>query len=262
MKFYNQLAATYDLFIDWEDRIKREDPFFQHVWQERMATSILDLGCGTGGHDVYWAEMGYNVVGVDSAKEMIAHARRVSEEKEVDAEFQCLRMTDFANQIQQQFDSVICVGNTLPHLLTEDDVRRLFQQAFKSMKPTGTAVFQLLNYARFLAVKKRDFPVKSRIVDGKEYLFIRAYDYQPGHIVFNFTVAVKEDGVWTAHSHQVQHFPWQLAQLLPLMRECGFTQVMSYGGYDFSEFDPDNSQDLILVCETGSEDECVPYEMD
>ena len=27
MKFYNQLARLYDHFIDWEQRIKNEDPF-------------------------------------------------------------------------------------------------------------------------------------------------------------------------------------------------------------------------------------------
>ncbi len=254
MKFYNQLAATYDLFIDWEKRIQSEDAFFQHLWQERMATSILDLGCGTGGHDIYWAEMGYNVVGIDSAKEMIAYARRLSEEKEIDIEFQCLRLTDFASKIQQRFDSVVCLGNTLPHLLNEDDVKHLFQQTIESMKPTGLAVFHLLNYARYMAIKKRDFPVKTRIVDGREYLFIRSYDYQPDWLSFNFTVAVKEEDTWTSRSHQVKHIPWQKVQLVDLARESGFSQVMCYGGYDFSEFDSENSNDLILVCETGDED--------
>ncbi|HQH72321.1 MAG TPA: class I SAM-dependent methyltransferase, partial [bacterium] len=87
MKVYNHLAEVYDYFINWDERIKREDPFFQHLFRERLGTAILDLGCATGGHALHWSEMGYNVVGLDSAADMIEQARRLGEERELDIEF-------------------------------------------------------------------------------------------------------------------------------------------------------------------------------
>ena len=254
MKVYNNLAAVYDYFIDWEDRLHREDPLFQHLFQERLATSILDVGCGSGGHAIHWANMGYNVVGIDSAKDMIEYAQHRADEEELDMEFQCYSMTDFASRIQQKFDAVVCVGNNIPHLLETDHVKRLFTETIASMKDTGVAIFHLINYQRILELKRRDFPAKSRLVDDKEFLFLRYYDFLSPYLDFHFLVAVKDQGVWSSKSYQLKHRPWKQEELLPLAKEAGFTQVMTYGGYDFSEFDPEKSADVILVCELGEVD--------
>ncbi len=251
MKFYDKLAKTYDYFIDWPARIQREDPFYQHLFQESLAKSILDLGCGTGGHAMYWAEIGYNVVGVDSSKEMITYARDLAEEKEIDIEFQCLRLTDFSSRIQQQFDTVVCVGNTVPHILDSFNLKRLFQESIACMKINGIAVYHLKNFQRILEVKRRDFPAISRIVDDTEYVFFRFYDFLENHLEFNFVVGEKHNGKWNSHSHQLKHYPWRYEEILPIAKEAGFTQIMSYGGFDFSDFEPEKDEDLILVCEIG-----------
>ncbi|RJP26098.1 MAG: class I SAM-dependent methyltransferase [Candidatus Omnitrophota bacterium] len=251
MKFYDHIAASYDYFIDWESRIKREDPFYQQLFQECLAKSILDLGCGTGGHAMHWADMGYNVIGVDSSREMIAFARDLAEKKEIDIEFQCLQMTDFASRLQTRFDAVICVGNTVAHLLDAANVLRLFHESIQSMKETGVAVYHLKNFQRIIEVKKRDFPVISRVVDDKEYVFIRYYDFPEHDLEFNYIVAVKENGQWHSRSYQLKHHPWMMEEVVAIAKEAGFTEVMIYGGYDFSEFDPETSEDLLFVCELG-----------
>ncbi len=251
MKVYNQIAEVYDYFIDWEERIKREDPFFQHLFQERLGASILDLGCGTGGHALHWSEMGYNVVGLDSARDMIEHARLLGEKRELDIEFLCLPLTDFASHLQQQFDAVVCVGNNIPHLLDRLAVQRLFTETVKAMKESGVAIFHVLNYSRILEFNKRDFPVRSMVVGGKEYVFIRFYEFHPEHWDFHFVVAVKEQGNWISHSYVMKHHPWMWDELVGMAQTAGFTQILSYGGYDFSEFNPRESNDLLLVCELG-----------
>jgi glycine/sarcosine N-methyltransferase len=249
MKVYNNIAYVYDCFINWEERIKREDPFYQHLFMERLATSLLDIGCGSGGHAIHFAQMGYNVIGIDSAKDMVAFAQQKSEKNDIDIEFQCLPMTDYASRIQQKFDAVICVGNNLPHLLEASAVKKVFTETIASMKETGVAIFHVLNYHRIMANKRRDFPANSRIVDDKEYLFLRHYDFLSPHLDFHFASAIKENGQWTAKSMQMKHHPWKDDELIELAKEAGFTQIMTYGGYDFSEFDAEKSHDFIMVCE-------------
>ncbi len=254
MKFYDQIARTYDFFIDWQNRIKREDPFYQHLFRERLAKSILDLGCGTGGHAMHWAEMGYNVIGIDSSKEMIAYAKQMSEERDIDIEFQCMRLNHFATPLQQEFDTIICVGNTISHILERADLLKLFQESVNALKETGIAVFHTLNYRRIVDVKKRDFPVISRTVGDNEYVFIRFYDFLEQHLEFNYVVACRENGEWSSRSHQLKHHPWMKDELISTAKEAGFTAILAYGGYDFSEFDLDKSDNLLLVCELGEVD--------
>lgn len=253
MKAYDYLASYYDIVFDWEERLRREEPFFETLFQEKMATSILDLGCGAGGHSLFWSDLGMHVVGLDSSAGMIREAQRRADEEGLDVEFHCLSITDFSQKVQQRFDAVVCVGNTLPHLIEPEAVRRLFRETIASMKPTGVAIFHCINYHRILEVKKRDHPVLSKVVDDKEYVLCRFYDFLPHALEFNTVMLIKDQEGWHSHSSQVLHYPWMKDDLETLAKEAGFSHVMFYGGLDFSPFNPDESKDLYMVCEVGDD---------
>jgi len=122
------------------------------------------------------------------------------------------------------------------------------------MKPTGSAVYHVLNYQRILENKRRDFPVKHRQVEDNEYLFMRFYNYEIPFLDFNMVVASKENGQWTSRSMQMKHRPWIKEDLDRIARAAGFTNIMYYGGFDFSDFNPVESEIMLMVCETGDED--------
>ena len=86
-------------------------------------------------------------------------------------------------------------------------------------------------------------------VGDKEYVFIRFYEFRPEQLDFHFIVAVKDQGNWISRGYVMKHHPWMQDELVDLAKDSGFTQIISYGGYDFSEFNPRESNDLILVCE-------------
>ena len=72
-QFYDSLyqEKDYDIECDFLEKI------FTHYAQSPIV-SILDLGCGTGGHAIPMAHRGYQVTGVDLSKEMLAQARQKS----------------------------------------------------------------------------------------------------------------------------------------------------------------------------------------
>ncbi len=254
MKAYNQVASVYDYMIDWETRLQNEDAFFIHLFREQMTQSILDLGCGTGEHVLHWGEMGHNTTGVDSSKEMIAQAKQKADELDVDVEFLCLPMDQFAVKIEESFDMITCIGNTLPHVLDQAKLDRLFQNIAAKLNPFGCAVFQLHNFEPILEVQKRDFPVKARQENGKEYIFSRFYDYHQEKMLFNLVAITRENGSFTSKSHSVYHYPWRYQELKDTALKAGFKTVMAYGNFQFEEFNINQSSDLILVCDFQEEE--------
>ena len=71
-------ADQYDLLYADKD-YEAECDFIEQVFQRfanRPICSILDLGCGTGGHAIPLAQRGYQVTGVDISAEMLAQAQR------------------------------------------------------------------------------------------------------------------------------------------------------------------------------------------
>ena len=49
---YDHLAESYDLLISWNQRLKREKPFFKRIFGQFGIRRILDTACGTGMHAV------------------------------------------------------------------------------------------------------------------------------------------------------------------------------------------------------------------
>src|SRR3990172_5281821 len=76
MTVFGKYSSYYNLLYKDED-YAGEVEYIHNLIQKHSpgAKSILDLGCGTGRHDLLLAEKGYSVTGVDQSEEMLAVAK-------------------------------------------------------------------------------------------------------------------------------------------------------------------------------------------
>jgi len=80
-------AKYYDKIWGLADRYKAEAKFLNQMLKEHGAHGILDLGCGTGGHCIELAKLGYDVVGLDVSELMIEKASEKSSKEGLQAIF-------------------------------------------------------------------------------------------------------------------------------------------------------------------------------
>jgi SAM-dependent methyltransferase len=123
--FYDALAPMFDVMTDWDARLTAEGPFLQAQLDAVGARRVLDAACGSGGHALWLARQGYEVAGVDVSPVMIDLARQKARAARLDVKF---RVADLANlqpanpEPATAYDAVFCLGNSLPHLLTQADL--------------------------------------------------------------------------------------------------------------------------------------------
>jgi SAM-dependent methyltransferase len=106
------------------------------------AQSILDLGCGTGRHDLLLAGLGYAVTGVDRSEEMLAVAadQRVSH----NAHLSSLSFThgDVRSvRLGKTFDVVISLFHVMSYQISDTDLSAAFATARAHLKPGGLFIF-------------------------------------------------------------------------------------------------------------------------
>jgi SAM-dependent methyltransferase len=139
---FQSYAAAYDHLYHEKD-YAAECSFI-----EEMATahsrikvqSILDLGCGTGGHAIPLAAKGYSVAGTDLSGEMLNRARAKAEQAGV-ANLLSWHEGDLANiHLGQRFDMVICMFAVLSYQTSNEQLLKSFAAVREHLNPGGIFV--------------------------------------------------------------------------------------------------------------------------
>jgi cyclopropane fatty-acyl-phospholipid synthase-like methyltransferase len=117
--------ATFEDFYakpaPWD--IGKPQPTFAAV-ADRVTGPVLDAGCGTGEHALFFAARGYRVVGIDFVEEAILRARTKAADRGLAVEFlvkDALTLGDWG----ERFASAIDCG--LFHVFSDADRRRYVQ---------------------------------------------------------------------------------------------------------------------------------------
>lgn len=101
------------------------------------AKTILNLGCGTGKHDVLLAEMGYTIVAVDLSETMIEIAKLENSHPNIDYRIADVRSVE----VGAKFDAVISLFHVMSYQTTRNDLRSAFYTAKKHLDSKGVFLF-------------------------------------------------------------------------------------------------------------------------
>lgn len=246
-EFYDRLAMFFDVMTDWKARLGYELPFLQALLAP-AGKRVLDAACGTGWHSIVLAQAGYAVTGADISPVMIARAQENARSQGVEVAFKTAAFLDLAATAGTGFDAVICLGNSLVHVLGEDDVRRSLEAMAACLRRGGLLILHNLNYDKRMATKPRWFQTNSGVMEGQETLVWRFADYVEDLVTFNIAVFQKgSDGQWAVQVQSTPQRPWQSRDLVSFLGEAGFGDIELYGNLAGEAYTASASGDLVIV---------------
>lgn len=97
---------------------KAEVDFLETELGLNSGDRILDVGCGTGRHSIEFARRGYRVTGLDFSTGMLAEAKRLAIEADVEVEWIQADATNFSSE--KTYDGAICMLEAAIGLLPVD----------------------------------------------------------------------------------------------------------------------------------------------
>jgi cyclopropane fatty-acyl-phospholipid synthase-like methyltransferase len=113
--------------------IGKPQPSFTAI-ADRVTSPVLDAGCGTGEHALFFAARGHRVIGIDFVEEAIRRARRKAAERGLSVQFLVKDATTLADW-GERFATVIDCG--LFHVFSDDDRRRYVGGLARVIEPGG-----------------------------------------------------------------------------------------------------------------------------
>jgi len=263
--FYDALAPMFDVMTDWDARLAAEGPFLRAILEEHGSRSVLDAACGSGGHALALSRWGYEVAGVDASPVMVEMARRKAAEAGLVIPFAVADLGGLAGLAGGEtdegdaagvlrlapYDAVLCLGNSLPHLLAQADLVAALSGMGALLKPGGLLVLHNLNYDLRWQKQPRWFAAQGGKLDGREVLVWRFADYDlpSGRISFHIALFTRQESGWQVAVHTTPHRPLFRADLEAALAEAGFGQPVAYArmAWPPETYDRNASGDLVIV---------------
>lgn len=134
--------------------------------KKQPASRILDLGCGSGRHVVFFAENGMNVTGTDSSAEGLRMTGASLKEADLDAELLLHNFIDRFPFDDNVFDAVVSVQ--VIHHATSNEIAATVSEIARVLKPGGI-LFITVPARQNQGTRFREIEPKTRVpLDGIE----------------------------------------------------------------------------------------------
>lgn len=238
--FYTSIAPHYQYIFPFNPA---QIEFLRHVLPYNGAR-VLDVGCATGELAFALAHFGFPTWAFDFDEQMVQIARKTKQEDSMFPVFEQLDMRLIDERFPEAyFDTVICFGNTLVHLLKDDDIQKFIQAAFKVLSPEGKLTIQILNYQYILDNQIKSLP----LIDNEQISFERNYEFgdESGLIDFKTKLTVKSTGQVIKNSTKL--YAIRQNKLQELLEEAGFSSIEFFGSFNREPL-ISTSLPLVLSC--------------
>jgi len=239
--FYTSIAPHYQYIFPFNPA---QIEFLRHVLPYNGAR-VLDVGCATGDLAFALTHFGFPIWAFDFDPQMVQIAQKTKQEDSMFPIFEQLDMRQIDERFPEAyFDTVICFGNTLVHLLSDDDIRKFIQAAFKVLSPEGKLTIQILNYQHILENQIKSLP----LIDNEHIRFERNYEFgdESGLIDFNTKLTVKATGQEINNSTKL--YAIRQNKLQELLEEAGFSAIEFFGSFNREPL-TSTSLPLVLSCQ-------------
>src|SRR5208283_271283 len=180
---------------------------------------------------------------MDMSKKMLervkAHAKDLHLKIDiVDSTFQ-----NIPHRLDKKFDAVLCMGNSLPHLFTHEELVQALKNFSAVLHPRGILILQLLNYDRILMSRERVQSVK----EARGTTFVRFCEFHEDCVVFNILRLKKEEGRIIHKLDSVRLRPILKPEIMGALHEAGFDDLRIHGSIALDDFCAQTSKDLVVL---------------
>lgn len=229
-EIYQKYAAYYDL-INQDKDYERECDFLETVFKKYShipIKTLLDAGCGTGGHTIPLARRGYKVMGIDASEAMLRKAREKSEQAKLKLDFIMVDLRQI--RLSSKFDAALAMFDVMDYFITDEDFQKVLRNIRGVLKDGALFIF---DFWSGLATPRmfNEVSLKEVLGEGERIIrWIRRELDANHHLCQNLHhfMVIREGKIVdeTEETHLVRYFfPKEIAHHL---EETGFELVKIY----------------------------------
>ena len=239
-----------DGLVDWPARLESERPLLERVLAGAPSRRVLDLGCGSGRHARFLAERAYEVVGLDASERAIDLAQE--EPVPEGAQFILTDLGAVERSVRGHFGAALCIGNTLPYLLSTESLSRMLIGLKRRLQPGAPLLLQTLNYDRLEVGVDSLLPTRLLAAEDGDLVVVRlAKPREDGIVLHTLTVLryrpAAEPVMELLGTQRWQLPGWRRSELETILEVARFEVREVFGDMRMAAWSPEGAPELVLV---------------
>jgi len=243
--FYDAIAEFYPLFFrDWAIQMEREGLGLRSIFRNRGVVSVLDASRGAGAQAIPLAQLGFQVTAADPSTGMLSKAREFAADYGVQDKITFLQgeFATLPQLVHGPFDAVVTKGTSLPHLLTDLEIERALQGFFTLLRPGGTLVIGMRDFAPFMEDRPRFIPgLSHEDENGYQFITFDLWDWRDGPPVLatqNLFIVSGRDPAYHTLRRRVTFRPLSTDEVKVVLLEVGFEEIVDQ---------PDRTESVLIA---------------
>ena len=230
-RFYDDLAADYHhIYADWESAIERQSSVLDQLIQcesSASASVVLDCSCGIGTQAIGLAQRGYEVCASDLSPEAVARAESEAAKRRLNMRFAVADVRELKCAFDQQFDVVISCDNSLPHLLTDEDLILALRNIQRVLTDKGLFVASIRDYDRLLAEKPSYVVMNPGGTHEEEVIVFQIWDWskESDTYLLRLFIMNRVSSDWRVKEIRTRYRAMRRNELTAALESAGFAKV-------------------------------------
>ena len=190
--YENFLARRYTWMLGGFDSKLSEGRAFveKHALSPRGSQRAIDLGCGPGFHAIPLANQGYTVTAIDTSSTLLEELKAHRHQLPVKIIHDDIR--NFTSYCPDPVELILCLGDTLPHLPSHEEIQHLFEQIYRVLENDGLFILTFRDLTAQQTGTDRFIPVRN----DANRIFTCFLEYHPDHIQVHDLVYEREGDNW------------------------------------------------------------------
>ncbi|HMG93777.1 MAG TPA: class I SAM-dependent methyltransferase [Chryseolinea sp.] len=183
--FYSWMVGDFS-----EKQLIQEDFFIRNEITPKFNNLAIDLGAGNGLQSVSLAKLGFEVIAVDFNKQLLDEL--TINKKDLNVTIVCDDAINFLKHFERNADAIVCMGDTITHLESNDHVEELLVKISDRLNPEGKLVISFRELIAELNGAQRFIPVRS----DETRILTCFLEYFPNHVIVHDILHEWQSGTW------------------------------------------------------------------
>jgi SAM-dependent methyltransferase len=226
---YQQLLAehyTWMFGVSFEEKVKEQRELLERVLHDLPLASergaAIDLGCGPGFQSVALAQLGFRpVVAIDFSRDLLDELRTHAGAHAIE-----IKQADLADlstlALPDRVPLVLCMGDTLSHLPSRAEVKRLLHDVARRLAPEGSFIITYRDLSVALEGTDRFLPIRA---DETKIMTCVLEFRDQDSVVVNDLVYVRDEGGWQFRKSSYLKLRLPINWITGTLSEAGFKTI-------------------------------------